>query len=126
MKIIDIVKLSDEIIHSKGRIEGWDSLRGIFEGRKESDPNYVFRTTYLTDEIKNLLKAIEEKLGGKRATGFFEILGGYGTGKSRILVLLWHLFKNNELAIEWAKRHGIDLNLPKDVKLLAFNLNFIK
>jgi hypothetical protein len=122
MKIIDIVKLSDEIIHSKGRIEGWDSLRGIFEGRKESDPNYVFRTTYLTDEIKNLLKAIEEKLGGKRATGFFEILGGYGTGKSRILVLLWHLFKNNELAIEWAKRHGIDLNLPKDVKLLAFNL----
>jgi hypothetical protein len=122
MKIIDVVKLSDEIIHSKGRIEGWDSLRGIFEGRKESDPNYVFRTTYPTDEIKNLLKAIEEKLGGKRATGLFEILGGYGTGKSRILVLLWHLFKNNELAIEWAKRHGIDLNLPKDVKLLAFNL----
>jgi hypothetical protein len=122
MKITDVVKLSDEIIHSKGRIEGWDSLRGIFEGRKESDPNYVFRTTYPTDEIKNLLKAIEEKLSGKRSTGFFEILGGYGTGKSRILVLLWHLFKNNELAIEWAKRHGIDLNLPKDVKLLAFNL----
>jgi len=122
MKITDVAKLSDEIIHSKGRIEGWDSLRGIFEGRKESNPNYVFRTTYPTDEIKNLLKAIEEKLSGKRATGFFEILGGYGTGKSRILVLLWHLFKNNELAIEWAKRHGIDLNLPKDTKLLAFNL----
>jgi hypothetical protein len=121
MKIADIVKLSDEIVRSKGHIEGWDSLRGIFEGGKESDPNYVFRTTYPTDEIKNLLKAVEEKLNGKR-TGFFEILGGYGTGKSRILILLWHLFKNNELAIEWAKSHGIKLNLPKDVKLLAFNL----
>jgi hypothetical protein len=122
MKVMDVVKLSEEVIRSEGRIEGWDSLRGIFEGGKESDPNFVFRTTYPTTEIKDLLEAVNEKLSGKRATGFFEILGGYGTGKSRILVLLWHLFKNRELAIEWIKNHNIKLSLPKDVKLLAFNL----
>jgi hypothetical protein len=123
MKIVDIVSLSGEVVSSEGRIEGWDSLRGVFEkGKKESDPNYVFRTTYPTTEIKNLLEAVGEKLDGKRATGFFEILGGYGTGKSRILVLLWHLFKNKELAIEWAKKYGINLNLPVDITLLAFNL----
>jgi hypothetical protein len=122
MKIVDILKLSEEVVRSEGHIEGWDSLRGIFEGRRESDPNYVFRTTYPTAEIRNLLESVGEKLSGKRATGFFEILGGYGTGKSRILVFLWHLFKNNELAIEWTKNNNINLNLPRDVKLLAFNL----
>jgi len=122
MRIVDVVKLSDEVIRSGGRIEGWDSLRGIFEGRKESDPNYIFKTTYPTTEIRDLLEAVSEKISGRRATGFFEILGGYGTGKSRILVLLWHLFKNTELAIEWARSHHIRLDLPKDVELLAFNL----
>ncbi len=122
MRVMDVAKLSEEVVRSEGRIEGWDSLRGIFEGGKESDPNYVFRTTYPTTEIRDLLEAVNEKLSGKRVTGFFEILGGYGTGKSRILVLLWHLFKNKELAIEWAKNHDIKLDLPKDVELLAFNL----
>jgi hypothetical protein len=122
MRVMDVVKLSEEVVRSEGRIEGWDSLRGIFVGGRESDPNYVFRTTYPTTEIRDLLEAVGEKLSEERATGFFEILGGYGTGKSRILILLWHLFKNRELAIEWIKNHDIKINLPKDVKLLAFNL----
>jgi len=122
MRVIEVVKLSNEVIHSKGHLEGWDSLRGIFEGGKESDPNYVFRTTYPTTEIKDLLKAVNEKLSGERPTGFFEILGSYGTGKSRILILLWHLFKNYELASEWAKKYGIELKLPKNAEVLAFNL----
>jgi hypothetical protein len=122
MKIIDVVKLSSEVISSEGQIRGWDTLSGIFKGGKEGDPNYVFRTTYPTAEIKNLLEAVNEKFNGKRVTGFFEILGGYGTGKSRILILLWHLFKNKELAIKWAESHNIKLNLPENIKLLAFNL----
>jgi hypothetical protein len=120
MRIIDIVKLRDEVV--KGDIHGWDSLRGIFEHGKEEDPNYIFNTTYPTAEIKNLLDAIEEKIRGKRNTGFFEILGGYGTGKSRILCLLWHLFKNPDVGQKWLKENGIDLDIPRNVTVLAFSL----
>lgn|GEM_PF-1877980 len=122
MKIVDVVKLSEELERSEGHIEGWDSLRGIFQRGKEGDPHYVFRTTYPTTEIRDLLEAVNEKLSGRRDTGFFEILGGYGTGKSRILVLLWHVFKNREKALEWAKSHGIKLEIPEGIQILAFNL----
>ena len=122
MRVADVVKLSEELVRSEGHIKGWDSLRGIFQGEKESDPDYIFKTTYPTTEIRDLLEAVSEKLRGKRATGFFEILGGYGTGKSRILILLWHLFRNRERALEWAKNYNIELEIPESVKVLAFNL----
>lgn len=90
-KISDVVKLRDEVI--SGDIHGWDSLRGIFERGKEENPDYIFGTTFPSAEIKNLLDAIDGKLKGVRNTGFFEIMGGYGTGKSRILCLLWKAAK---------------------------------
>ena len=78
--IKDAVVIRDDVL--RGRIYGWIRLRGIFKGGDESDPDFIFRITYPTSEIKNLLKAISEKLNGEREAGFFEIMGGYGTGKS--------------------------------------------
>jgi len=120
MRIIDVVKLRDEVV--RGDIHGWDSLRGIFEHGKEEDPKYIFSTTYPTAEIKNLLDAIDGKIKGVRNTGFFEIMGGYGTGKSRILCLLWHLFKNKDASEKWLENNRISLDLPSDATVLAFSL----
>lgn len=120
MRITDAVKLRDEVI--RGEIHGWDSVRGIFEHGKEEDPGYIFDTTYPTAEIKNIFDAIDKKLKGVKNTGFFEIMGGYGTGKSRILCLLWHLFKNTAQGRIWLKNNNIDLDLPTDVTVLVFSL----
>jgi len=120
MKICDIVKLTEEVI--KGDIHGWDSLRGIFEHGKEEDPDYIFNTTYPSVEVRNLLEAIDEKLKGIKKTGFFEIMGGYGTGKSRILCLLYHLFKNPGIGEKWLNDNKISLDLPKGTAVLAFSL----
>jgi hypothetical protein len=122
LKMSVVVKLADEVLNSEGHIEGWDSLRGIFEHGKESDPQYVFGTTYPIVELKSLLEAVDAKLKGMRRTGFFEVLGGYGTGKSRILVFLWHLFMSRDLAKEWLKENAIAFDPPTDATVLAFNL----
>ncbi|MDI6851916.1 MAG: hypothetical protein QMD82_08295 [bacterium] len=120
MKIADVVKLRDEVI--KGDIHGWDSLRGIFEHGKEESPQYIFGSTYPSVEILNLLEAIDGKLKGSKKAGFFEIMGGYGTGKSRILCLLYHLFKNPGIGKKWLKENKIGLDLPEGATVLAFSL----
>lgn len=120
MKISDVVKLRDDVL--RGEILSWIKLRGIFEQWKEADPDYIFNITYPTDEIKNLIEAVNAKLKGERIEGFFELLGGYGTGKSHILVLLYHLFKNPKKAEEWLKKIGSSMKLPADATVAAFSL----
>ena len=120
MRVVDVVRLRDEVV--RGEIYGWVNLRGIFEGERESDPNYIFGMTYPSVEIRDLLRAVGEKLRGVRKTGFFILMGGYGTGKSHILCLLYHLFKNPGFGGEWLRENGIDLDLPKDSTVLAFSL----
>jgi len=120
MKIADVVKLRDEVI--KGDIHGWDSLRGIFEHGKEESPQYIFGRTYPSVEIINLLEAIDAKLKRTKKAGFFEIMGGYGTGKSRLLCLLYHLFKNPAMGEKWLKDNKINLDLPEGATVLAFSL----
>jgi len=120
MNMVDVIKLREEVI--KGDIHGWDSLRGIFEHGKEENPLYIFGRTYPSVEIRNLLEAMDGKLKGINETGFFEIMGGYGTGKSRILCLLYHLFKNPDIGDRWLKENKIHLSLPEDATVLAFSL----
>lgn len=120
MKISDIVRLRDEVV--RGDVQGWDRLRGIFELGREADPQYIFGTTYPSAEIKSLLEAVSDKLRGASRKGFFAIMGGYGTGKSRILCLLYHLFKNQVIGREWLKNNGIKLDLPENATVLAFSL----
>ncbi|MEX2753549.1 MAG: hypothetical protein Q6366_017000, partial [Candidatus Freyarchaeota archaeon] len=120
MRIADVAKLRDEVV--KGDIHGWDSLRGIFEHGKEEDPQYIFGGTYPSVEIRNLFKAIDEKLRGTSSKGFFEIMGGFGTGKSRILCLLYHLFKSPHIGEKWIKDSNMSLSLPEGSTVLAFSL----
>ena len=120
MNISDIVKLRGEVI--RGDISGWIRLRGLFEGGREANADYIFSITYPTVEIKNMLDALGQKLRGERAQGFFEILGGYGTGKSHILVLMYHLFKSPDKARRWLNNAGVSLDIPNNVSVLAISL----
>jgi len=122
MKISDVVELREEVL--KGEIHGWDDLVGIFKRGKESDPEYIFNTTYPTTEIRNLIAAINDKIKGAKRTGLFEIMGGYGTGKSRILCLIYHLFKNFDRAKVWLESNGLSLETPKKVNIIALKLNY--
>lgn len=120
MNIAEVVKLREEVV--KGEIHGWDSLRKIFERGRESDPKYVFGTTYPTTEIRNLIAAINDKIKGERRTGLYEIMGGYGTGKSRTLCLIYHLFKNPEEGRSWLNNYNIVFNPINNVTVIALDL----
>jgi len=120
MKISDFVRLREEVI--RGEITGWINLRGLFEGGREADADYIFNITYPITEIKNLIEALDQRIKGKRTQGFFEIMGGYGTGKSHILLLLYHLFKNPDKGKEWLKRNSLSLKLPDSSTVLAIQL----
>jgi len=122
MKIVDVIKLTEEVL--RGEIHGWDDLTGIFKKGKESDPDFIFETTYPTTEIKNLIAAINDKIKGVKRTGLYEIMGGYGTGKSRILCLIYHIFKNSEKAKMWLDSHGLSLEIPKKVNVIVLKLNY--
>ena len=54
MKVSDIVKLRDEVL--RGDICGWIRLRGLSEGRREADADYIFSIAYPTIEIKNIME----------------------------------------------------------------------
>ena len=120
MRISKLVEIRDDVL--KGEVLGWIRLRGIFENAREAYPDYIFSITFPSTDILNLLKAVDERLRGVRNQGLFEILGGYGTGKSHILVLLYHLFTNPDKSREWLSRHNIELSIPGNVKVMAFSL----
>ena len=120
LKMSDVIKLRDEVL--KGEVSGWINLRGLFKHGREADPKYIFEITYPSVEIKKLINALDQRIKGKRRQGFFEIIGGYGTGKSHILLLLYHLFKNPEDGRKWLKRNGLTLTLPANAKVLAIQL----
>lgn len=113
----DFVSLKKEV--QEGEISGIIKLYNVLkEGeRKEKNPEYIFSITYLTNPVKDILAAIEEKLNGEKERGGFVLTGGNGTGKSHILLLLYHLFKHSKKGREWLEEKGVEIGLPKEKEL---------
>jgi len=119
-RISNIAVLREDVL--KGDILGMVSLRGLFEGGKEADIDYILGITYPSAEIKNLLETVVDKLKDKNKVGFFELIGGYGTGKSHILLMLYHLFNNPTKGKEWLESKGVKISLPTQARVIPIHL----
>lgn len=72
-------------------------------GTPEHDVVWFFENTYPSEDIRYLLFKLSTAVG-KEQNIITEIIGGYGTGKSHILALVYHFFNNPNYAKKWLKR----------------------
>lgn len=116
-RIQELVTLRPEVI--EGDLHGIISLYALLDDDPdvfECDPQQVLNATYPSAVLKRLLRRLQTSLGSRNADrkGNFVISGGYGSGKSHLLLTLYHVLAHREQAQPWLAGHGIDFDPPED------------
>lgn len=131
------VKLREEIADAKSEAQlvrninpviSWDDFKPpegpdipAQLGGLEGDPEWFFSHTYPTSVIKEVLEGIKEKIEGV-GPGVFPLDGYLGSGKSHILLTLYHIFRHPEEALSWFKKWGIDFPEIEDTIVIPVPL----
>lgn len=133
--IADYISPSDEILTPGGEINPAGlldevSLYNLYDDQDspEQDAERILEITYPTDTLTTIIENSARKLDGD--DGFSEggqIIGGeYGSGKSHIELVLYHLFDSPELGRQWLEDQDIDIEIPEktlSAALQMFNLD---
>ena len=119
--IEEICKLTEEV--ESGEILDVVKLYHAFKEprSKEADSQLILSITYPTSELRRFLEAVAAKVEGKRNDGIFISSGGYGSGKSHALLVLYHLARLGPQASDWLHRWGVKGVLPS-TRVAAVNL----
>lgn len=119
---------SEEITDSNGTIttEGLldeVSLYNLYdEGESpEQDTERILEITYPTDTLTTVIENTAAKLGsgGDLSKGAHVIGGGYGSGKSHIELVLYHLLTSSKPRQQWLNKHDFSVELPAEVNAAA-------
>ena len=133
--VADYVEPSDEIRSTDGSIDPAGlldevSLYNLYDERDspEQDAERILEITYPTETLNTIIRNTARKLGAE--TGFSEggqIIGGeYGSGKSHIELVVYHLFNSPSIGQKWLDQQDIDATLPDETRTAAlqmFNLD---
>jgi hypothetical protein len=116
-RIQELVALRPEVI--EGDLHGIISLYALLDDDPdvfECDPRQVLDATYPSAVLKRLLRRLQTSLGSRNADrkGNFVISGGYGSGKSHLLLTLYHILAHRGQAQPWLAGHRIDFDPPED------------
>jgi hypothetical protein len=116
MSISDIIKPRKEVLQDA--IEGIIDLANLDDPRKrklEARPEAFLDLTWPTTDIRRVLSALDQRFGAKAdAPGLFLFEGLKGSGKSHLLLLVYHLVSSPASAQTWLARHGLTCRLPPD------------
>ena len=75
--------------------------------------------TYPTVDIQRVIKKLAARFSGDEGVpGLFLFEGLKGSGKSHLLLLVYHLFKNPAVSRLWLARYGLDLTPPSDAVVI--------
>jgi len=121
MPYSSILKPRPEVLSDDG-IEGIIDLANLSDIKKrkiEACPELFFNLTFPTADIKRVVSNIHDRFAGKDAPGTFIFEGLKGSGKSHMLLLVYHLFKNNKAAQDWLKKHSLTCNVPEDCHIVV-------
>lgn len=133
--ISDFITPSDEILGADGGISTENlldevNLYNIYDAEDvpEKDAERILRITYPTRTLENIIKRTTRKLdqSDNLEDGAHVIAGDYGSGKSHVGLVLYHLLDDPELGQKWLNNNGIDATLPKNSRVSAlqmFNLD---
>ena len=96
------------------QIDGIIDLANITRrGRLESKPQDFFDLTFPTADIKRVVAEINTRFSTARpGAGLFLFEGLKGSGKSHLLLLVYHLLSSPRQAQAWFARHGLQCALP--------------
>jgi len=86
-------------------------------GKKlEARPFDFLELTYPTSDMRRVITSLGERfIDQPRVPGLFLFEGLKGSGKSHLLVTIYHLFSSPSIANQWLSKHGISCKLPSDV-----------
>lgn len=131
----DHITPSDEIQAADGTIDPSGlldevSLYNLYDDHQSPEQNAerILEITYPTDTLTTIIKNSARTLDGD--DDFSEggqIVGGeYGSGKSHIELVVYHLFNSPDLGQHWLDQKGIAVDLPDETRSAAlqmFNLS---
>lgn len=129
--ISDYITPSEEILDSEGNISTRNLLDEVdlYNLQDESDvpekdAEQILRITYPTRTLRNIIKRTTEKFDPEAGLhdGAHVIGGGYGSGKSHIGLVLYHLLDEPEIGQKWLGNHGIDTTLPDSSRVSALQM----
>ncbi len=94
------------------------------------DPSKFFQNTYLTNQMKGMLKDTLLRLDRNEGVPVTVIDTGFGGGKTHTLLLLHHVFKNPTLGFEYISKFDLDkehkIEKIPDVQVVAIDCRDIK
>ena len=122
---------SDEILRGDGTIDSTGlldevSLYNLYDDREspEQDAERILEITYPTDTLSTIIRNTARNLNGDAdfSEGGQIVGGGYGSGKSHIELVIYHLFNSPELGQAWVDQQGIDAEIPVQTKTAALQM----
>jgi len=122
MSFSEILSPRPEVLSDEG-IDGIIDLANLDDpkGKKlEANPHRFFALTYPTADVHRVIQKLSDRFSGRKdAPGLFLFEGLKGSGKSHLLLLIYHLFKNYEIAKEWLDAHKMSCELPQNTVVVV-------
>ncbi len=115
------LKLRQETISEEG-IEGIIDLANLKDESRakiEARPDDFFQLTYPTSDVKKVLDEINIRFSfSKKSSGLFLFEGLKGSGKSHLLLMIYHLFKNHQIALQWLNENELSCKISQDAVVI--------
>ena len=115
------LKPRQETISEEG-IEGIIDLANLKDESRikiEARPDDFFQLTYPTTDVIKVLNEINVRFSSsKESSGLFLFEGLKGSGKSHLLLMIYHLFKNHQIALEWLNENELSCKIPRDAVVI--------
>lgn len=110
-----------EVLSEEG-IEGIIDLGNLKEGRRklESKPEAFLNLTYPTADVRRVVQRLNNRLSRQDDVPSLFLFEGFkGSGKSHLLVLMYHLLKHPVAGAHWLSEHGLSLKVPSDTAVIV-------
>jgi len=129
--ISDYITPAEEIRADDGSITADNlldevSLYNLYDSREspEQDAERILNITYPTDTLKSIIKRTSEKFDSDTSVseGAHIIGGEFGSGKSHIELVLYHLLSSPEQGSQWLNNNGIKAPLPSNAQTAALQM----
>lgn len=107
----EVCKFSDEIIYGRLDMSKFAVVHSILDGSGDktyTDPKLFLDSTFLTSNAKLILKDALVRVSSGEEQPVYIIDTEFGGGKTHTLILLYHIFKNPELAKHYLRKYKLD------------------
>jgi hypothetical protein len=129
--ISDYISPAEEIQAEDGGITADNlldevSLYNLYDSREspEQDAERILNITYPTETLTSIIERTSEKFDSSTSVseGAHIIGGEFGSGKSHIELVLYHILSSPELGEQWLAENNIEATLPSNTRTAALQM----